>query len=346
MNLTKKEGRAAVPINAAENITEVEIVLFDGFSLPKIAAIIEIFQGANELTEERAHRQQRYAVSLLSSSGGRIASSSAVHVWTEKASFDRATHSTVLLFIAGGAGAIQAACDDQLSGWVRQRSAISAMVCPISEGQLILDAVGLTGRYDLPPQDQRGKSDAHEQYHPKTSAGPIETALQVIKEDLSTQEKRSVTQPLLHFPGVASTAPPASAPPPQHVSEKIMASARWLDANVDRPISIELAADVAAMSERNFLRRFKAEMGITPSDYLQSARLKLSCRMLLESQLPVDKVARRCGIGSGGQLAKLFKKYLSITPTDYRLGKIDPEKIDIVFSDFKRGESVASFPDE
>jgi transcriptional regulator GlxA family with amidase domain len=121
-----------------------------------------------------------------------------------------------------------------------------------------------------------------------------------------------------------------------------MASARWLDANVDRPISIGLAADVAAMSERNFLRRFRAEMGMTPSDYLQNARLKLSCRMLLESQLPVDKIARRCGIGSGGQLAKLFKKHLSITPTDYRLSNINPEKMGISYSSLEPGGLAVS----
>jgi transcriptional regulator GlxA family with amidase domain len=75
------------------------------------------------------------------------------------------------------------------------------------------------------------------------------------------------------------------------------------------------------MSERNFLRRFKNEIGLTPSDYLLRARLNMSCRMLVESRLPVDKIARRCGIGSGGQLAKLFRKYLATTPTDYRLSK-------------------------
>ncbi|MCO4883534.1 helix-turn-helix domain-containing protein, partial [Paraburkholderia caribensis] len=95
------------------------------------------------------------------------------------------------------------------------------------------------------------------------------------------------------------------------VSDKIMASARWLQANVDRPISIDHAAQIAAMSERNFLRRFKNEMGTTPSDYLLQARLGMSCRMLVQTRLPIDKIARRCGIGSGGHLAKLFRKHLS-----------------------------------
>jgi transcriptional regulator GlxA family with amidase domain len=36
--------------------------------------------------------------------------------------------------------------------------------------------------------------------------------------------------------------------------------------NYIRPISIADAARVAAMSERNFLRRFKAQIGLTPSE--------------------------------------------------------------------------------
>jgi transcriptional regulator GlxA family with amidase domain len=338
----QRSERAKDDYSAATNTTEVEIVLFDGFSLPKIAAIIEIFQSANESMQAQADGQPRYAVSLLSSSGGRIASSSAVEVWTERARFDSATNSTVLLFIAGGAGAMRAACDDRLSAWVRRRHAISAIVCPISEGKLILDAVGLIGRYDLRSNEPPGACQMHKHEQWTNPTDPVRTVLQVVEEDLAgTLMANHGTHAPLFSGRVASTDRIcARVPSVSRVSDKIMASAHWLDANVDRPISIALAADVAAMSERNFLRRFKAEMGMTPSDYLQNARLRLSCRMLVESQLPVDKIARRCGIGSGGQLAKLFRRYLSITPTDYRLNNLEHENFGTGLRDFElAGES-------
>ncbi len=331
---------ARVPISTRRGITRVEIVLFDGFSLPRIATIIEIFQQANELTQAQFHGEPCYAVSLVSSSGGKITSSSAVDVWSEKASFHRATSSTILLFIAGGEGAKRAAYDDRLSGWMRQRYAISTIVYPISEGKLILDAVGLPGRYDVPPHDQRNARDNHRQNQSRNPTSAIQTALQVVREDLGAEMARYVTHALLPPMREPSDASLVGIPSARRISDKIMASARWLDANVDHPISIEFAADMAAMSERNFLRRFKTEIGMTPSSYLQHARLKLSCRMLLESQLPVDKIARRCGIGSGGQLAKLFKKHLAITPTDYRLNKADPEQICVRACDFEPDESV------
>jgi transcriptional regulator GlxA family with amidase domain len=91
--------------------------------------------------------------------------------------------------------------------------------------------------------------------------------------------------------------------------------------NCNRSIMMDEAAQVAAMSGRNFLRRFRLEIGVAPSDYLLYVRLDLCCRLLIDTDLPVDKVARRCGIGSGGQLSKIFRKHIGRTPTEYRADK-------------------------
>jgi len=102
------------------------------------------------------------------------------------------------------------------------------------------------------------------------------------------------------------------------VGEKIRAAARWMEANCDRPVSVADAAHVAAMSERNFLRRFKHEMHVTPSDYLLQVRLRIACNFLTETELPVDKIARRSGTGNGDRLAKIFRKRMALSPTEYR----------------------------
>ncbi|WP_144107888.1 GlxA family transcriptional regulator [Paraburkholderia sp. BCC1886] len=299
--------------------SRVDIALFNGFALPKIAALIEIFHKANALSASQRGGRARYDVSLLSAAGGRIASSSSMFVWTDSVESHRGTNDTHLLFIAGGSGVQHARRDDRLATWLRRRHPFSEIVHPIAEGRDLLKAAGLPSRYCplLYTEERRAGwslSDA---------PAAVATALRIIEEDLGAELARQVAD---------SVAPQTASPfgvsivhsPTPQVSEKILASARWLEANVDRPVSIDAAAQVAAMSERNFLRRFKSEIGMTPSDYLLRARLNLSCRMLVESRLPIDKIARRCGIGSGGQLAKLFRKYLATTPTDYRLRKETP----------------------
>ena len=75
------------------------------------------------------------------------------------------------------------------------------------------------------------------------------------------------------------------------------------------------------MSERNFLRLFKREMGVTPSQYLLRARLNLSCELLVRSDLPIDKIARRVGLTNGERLSKVFRKQFSMSATEYRYRK-------------------------
>ncbi|AXL49563.1 AraC family transcriptional regulator [Paraburkholderia caffeinilytica] len=311
----------------ASAMTRVDIALFNGFALPKVAALIEIFHKANALAASQRSGRARYDVSLLSASGGRIASSSSVFVWTESVDTHKSTNDTHLLFVAGGAGAQQARCDERLRSWLRHRHPLSKIVHPIAEGRLLLEAAELPSRYCPLPHNDAEACESSPACSRDDAPAAVRTALHIVEEDLGPELARQVAESVAPLHKTPFSAPVARSEAPQ-VSEKILASARWLEANVDRPISIDDAARLAAMSERNFLRRFKNEIGMTPSDFLLRARLNLSCRMLVESRLPIDKIARHCGIGSGGQLAKLFRKHLETTPTDYRLSKkVSPESL-------------------
>ncbi|MFM0396075.1 helix-turn-helix domain-containing protein [Paraburkholderia phytofirmans] len=301
-------------------MTRVDIALFNGFALPKVAAIIEIFQKANAFGVSQQLHRQRYDVSLLSAAGGRIASSSSVFVWTESVDSHQVTNDRHLLFIAGGAGVPHACRDERLSNWLRRRHPFSEIVHPIAEGRLLLEAAKLPSRYCPLLYGNNETSDYYQTRALSEAPTGVATALRIVEEDMGLEVARHVAESVAPQQDIPWDTSISRSGAPK-VSEKIMASARWLEANVDRPVSIDAAAKVAAMSERNFLRRFKGEIGMTPSDYLLRARLNMSCRMLVESRLPVDKIARRCGIGSGGQLAKLFRKYLATTPTDYRMGR-------------------------
>ncbi|TFE36423.1 helix-turn-helix domain-containing protein [Paraburkholderia dipogonis] len=310
-------SRQSAASTRTSSLTRVDIALFNGFTLPTVAAIIEIFQKANSLAAARSGRT-RYDVSLMSAAGGRIASSSSVFVWTDDVQSHRGTNDTHLLYIAGGVGVEQASRDERLSNWLRRRHPFSEIVHPIAEGQLLLQAAGLPGRYCPLLYDGNEAHGRHPARSLTQTPDAVSTALRIVEEDLGADLAQQVTESVAPQPKAPVSSSIKFGVTPQ-ISQKILASARWLEANVDRPILIDDAAQVAAMSERNFLRRFKSEIGMTPSDYLLRARLNMSCRMLVESRLPVDKIARRCGIGSGAQLSKLFRKYLATTPTDYRM---------------------------
>ncbi|VVD32632.1 GlxA family transcriptional regulator [Paraburkholderia dioscoreae] len=301
----------------------IGIVLFSGFALPEAAEIAEVFQSANALTEGEQYGRTRYDVSLLSAAGGRVASSSSVFVWTESIGGQRDSERFHALFVAGGGGVIDALRDEQLIAWLRRTYRRGELVFPIGEGRALLDAAGFGQAAGIRRYGERageivrtgagiGSSSA--------SVSPFRTAIAVIEGDFGAEIARQIADwvaPSTDTRFTAIVRKNASV----GVSEKIKASAKWLEANGHRHISIDEAAQIAGMSERNFLRRFKIEMGVTPSDYLLYVRLDMSCRLLVETDLPVDKVARHCGIGCGGRLAKLFRKHLTTTPTEYRMSK-------------------------
>ncbi|SDG18316.1 Transcriptional regulator GlxA family, contains an amidase domain and an AraC-type DNA-binding HTH domain [Paraburkholderia phenazinium] len=302
-------------------VKHIGIVLFNGFALPEAAAVAEIFQSANALGETTRGSAVRYNVCLVSIIGGRISSSSSALVWTERINTRCGADNFHALFVAGGAGVKAALRDETLVSWLRRISSYAELIFPIAEGRLLLDAAGLGPVADEPRHGEPPSSPvSSDELRAGTSPdiiNPLQAALKIVESDLGVGIAHHIAsgiEPPLETQFTAILRKNASA----NVSEKIQASARWLAMNGNRPITMDEAAKVAAMSSRNFLRRFKMEIGVTPSDYLLFVRLDMCCRLLAETALPVDKVARRCGIGSGGRLSKIFRRYLGTTPTAYR----------------------------
>jgi len=303
-------------LSDTHSVRHIGIALYNGFALPEVASILEVFQSANTLPDIPQCGGIHYRVRLLSAAGGRIASSSSVFVWTESVATCSPSDHFHALLIVGGTGAREAQRDERLIAWLGRTCPRSQLVLPIGEGRLLLDAAGYRPAADHRRSDDPIAEVTSRYLHARTS-NQLRSALSVIHEDLGTEIAHHVTDRVspptqTQFIGMVRNNAPTQ------VSEPVLASARWLEANADRPIAINDAAQAAGMSERNFLRRFKTEMGVTPSDYLLCMRLDMSCRLLAETDLPADKIARRCGIGSGGRLSKLFRKHLGTTPTEYR----------------------------
>ncbi|QHT59236.1 AraC family transcriptional regulator [Paenibacillus lycopersici] len=90
------------------------------------------------------------------------------------------------------------------------------------------------------------------------------------------------------------------------------------------------AAAMAAklgIGERQFQRSFKKAVGVTFLDYVQSARIDLGCRLLLETADKISAVAARSGYQDTKFFNRLFKKKTGVTPRQYRAaGKSSEER--------------------
>jgi AraC family transcriptional regulator, transcriptional activator FtrA len=92
----------------------------------------------------------------------------------------------------------------------------------------------------------------------------------------------------------------------------------WLVTTLDQPHTVESLAARAHMSERTFARRFRAETGATPHDWLTAQRLLLARRLLEDTELGIETIADRCGFGNAATLRHHFTRKVGATPQAYR----------------------------
>ncbi len=69
--------------------------------------------------------------------------------------------------------------------------------------------------------------------------------------------------------------------------------ARWAAERLDEPLDVAAMSSHAGVSPRTFARRFRAETGTTPLQWLLAHRVLEARRLLEESDLPVETVAWR-----------------------------------------------------
>jgi transcriptional regulator GlxA family with amidase domain len=92
----------------------------------------------------------------------------------------------------------------------------------------------------------------------------------------------------------------------------------WALTRLGEPVSLEEMAAHARMSVRTFTRRFREETGLSPARWLLQQRVA-HARLLLEStDLAVDVVARRSGLGSATSLRQHLHATIGVAPSTYR----------------------------
>ncbi len=72
------------------------------------------------------------------------------------------------------------------------------------------------------------------------------------------------------------------------------------------------------MSDRNFTRMFAREVGMSPGQFVERARLERARQCLERGTASIDEIAEKCGYGSREVLRRAFTRHVGLTPSDYR----------------------------
>jgi AraC family transcriptional activator FtrA len=87
---------------------------------------------------------------------------------------------------------------------------------------------------------------------------------------------------------------------------------------LDKPLRIAELARLAAMSERTFMRRFRAATGMSPGDWITRMRVDRARELLESTALSIDRIASRTGLGTSTTLRHHFRRKVGVSPLEYR----------------------------
>lgn len=83
-------------------------------------------------------------------------------------------------------------------------------------------------------------------------------------------------------------------------------------------ITLSELANIVGLSVHHFCRSFKQLTGKTTTDYINNIRLDKSIYYLKQTDYNITEIALMCGFENSNYFSRIFKKYHSISPSQYR----------------------------
>lgn len=310
----------------------IAMICFEDAQILDITGPLEVFARTSRwLRDHRPGDEPAYQIELLSTAGGPVRMSNGLSMLT-----DRATVKPVdTLMVAGGIGASAAADQPDILEWLRQSSQHARRIAGVCTGSIVLAAAGLLANrkatthwayLDLLQDREAGCQVDRTSIYVRdgdviTSAGVtagMDMALSLVEEDHGRAVALHVAQELVIY----LRRPGDQAQFSRHVTAELSdtpfaALESWVLDNLDNNLSVAVLADKAGLSERQFFRRFLAEIGATPATWIRDLRVAAARRHIEQGARSLKDVARRCGFGDEQRMRRAFQLKVGVTPSDY-----------------------------
>lgn len=155
-----------------------------------------------------------------------------------------------------------------------------------------------------------------------TSAGiaaGIDLCLHLVRQDYGAEVANTVARRLVVPPHRSGgQAQYAEAPMPLTTGGGLETTRNWMLEHIAESLTLDQMAAHARMPRRTFARRFRAEVGASPLQWLIHQRVLLAQRLLERTGGSLERVAAQCGFGSALVLRTHFRRSLGTTPSAYR----------------------------
>ncbi|MFE7544640.1 GlxA family transcriptional regulator [Streptomyces platensis] len=155
-----------------------------------------------------------------------------------------------------------------------------------------------------------------------TSAGVtagIDLCLHLVRKDLGAAVANDIARELVaapHRDGGQAQYIARSLPEP--TAHTLADTREWAVRHLDEPLPLDVLARHARVSTRTLVRMWRQETGSTPHQWLLNARVNHARELLEVTDLGIEQIADRCGLGTGTNLRARFRNALGTTPSAYR----------------------------
>ncbi|MCU1424422.1 MAG: helix-turn-helix protein [Microbacteriaceae bacterium] len=151
-----------------------------------------------------------------------------------------------------------------------------------------------------------------------TAAG-IDAALHIVRTELGAAATNVIARRMVVPPQRDGGQSQYIQSPVQPIcADSFALVADWMLENLDKDLTVDQLARKALMSSRTFARRFRADMGTTPSAWLNRQRIIRAQQLLEETESSLESIAQGTGFGTASVMRHHFLKVLQTTPTAYR----------------------------
>lgn len=106
----------------------------------------------------------------------------------------------------------------------------------------------------------------------------------------------------------------------RHIAEQTELDAvlAWIEQEAHRDLTLTDIADYASMSVRTVNRRFQAETGQTPMQWVAGVRVRHAQQLLETTSYGVERIGREVGFSSPANFREQFRRLAGVAPQSYR----------------------------
>jgi len=311
----------------------VYVLAFANAQVLDVTGPLQVFASANDLLRQQG-LPAPYVATVIADPGGAVPTSAGLALLAEPLPAPDAPSDT--LIISGGWGVYAAAQAPHLVQWVAQQAGRSRRVASVCTGAFLLAASGWLDGRRVVTHWTRCEQLAREYPQLQVEANPIfindgpvwtsagvtagiDLALALVEQDLGRGVALEVARHLVVFlkrPGGQSQFSATLAL--QQDGNRFDDLHAWIAENLAMDLGIPTLALQAGMSERSFVRHYRADTGQTPARAVELIRIETARRLLADTPLAIKRIAVQCGFGSEETLRRSFLRAMGVTPQAYR----------------------------